>query len=630
MATAQGMSGVDLLAVVADLRRAMPLWIGKVYQYDQKLLGLRLNGQEHARYHLLAESGRRLHRVRTAPEPPKLPSSFAMLLRKHLEGGRVLAVEQHGLERIVSFEVGRKETSYHLVFELFDEGNVVLCDADWTIVKPLWHHRFRDREVVPGAEYTLRDRPGPIPDAAGVASLLAEADRDLVRTLATGLRLGGPYAEEVCVRAGIDRSAMANAVDPGPVYAALESLICDVVEHPAPVLAAKGAWPIPLAGMKVDAAFPTFDEALEALYPLAPPKAAVAKSEALSREERIRRQQITAVAGFEQKIARYERLAQLVYEQYTLAAEVITTLATASRTRSWQEIARVLKGADNPVAKRIVRVDPATASVEVDLGGERVTLYVRETVEQNVERLYDQARKFKKKRTGALAAMAAAPPKVPPKTAVAAKREKPRWYHRFRWFETSDGALVLGGRDAGQNEELVKRYMEGKDTFVHADVHGASVVIVKGPTERWDEVAQFAASFSGAWRAGHLAADVYTARPDQVSKTPEAGEYVGRGSFIVRGERTWFRSVPLGVAIGYGPTGVIGGPPSAVTHRTEVRVLLRPGPFEPNDTARQVLRTLREHLGGDGGRSAKAVLNTEAVARFVPPGGSEVAEVHAG
>jgi predicted ribosome quality control (RQC) complex YloA/Tae2 family protein len=630
MATAQGMSGVDLLAVVADLRRAMPLWIGKVYQYDQKLVGLRLNGQEHARYHLLAESGRRLHRVRTAPEPPKLPSSFAMLLRKHLEGGRVLAIEQHGLERIVSFEIGRKETSYHLVFELFDEGNVVLCDADWRIVKPLWHHRFRDREVVPGAEYTLKDRPGPLPDADEFATLLAESDRDLVRTLATSLRLGGPYAEEVCVRAGVDRATPARAVDPGPVYGAVESLLREVVEQPRPVLAAKGAWPVPLAGMAVEATCPSFDEALEALYPLAPPKAEVKKEEALGREERIRRQQEQAVAGFEKKIARYERLAELVYEEYGLASEVIATLAAASKTRSWQEIAQVLKGADNPVAKRIVKVDPATASVEVDLGGERVTLFVHETVEQNVERLYEQARKFKKKRIGALAAMAAVPSKAAPKASVAAKREKPRWYHRFRWFETSDGALVLGGRDAGQNEELVKRYMEGNDTFVHADVHGASVVIVKGPTERWDEVAQFAASYSGAWRAGHLEADVYAARPDQVSKTPEAGEYVGRGSFIVRGERTWFRSVPLAVAIGFGPRGVIGGPPGAVAPRAEVAVTLRPGPFEPNDTARQVLRTLRERLGTDGGRSAKAVLNTEAVARFVPPGGSEVAGVHAG
>ena len=90
---------------------------------------------------------------------------------------------------------------------------------------------------------------------------------------------------------------------------------------------------------------------------------------------------------------------------------------------------------------------------------------------------------------------------------------KKLWYHRFRWFITSDGVVVLGGRDASQNEELVKKYMGGQDLFVHADVHGASVVIVKGKTEHMDEVAQFAASYSGSWRSGHFSADVYTCSP---------------------------------------------------------------------------------------------------------------------
>ena len=88
---------------------------------------------------------------------------------------------------------------------------------------------------------------------------------------------------------------------------------------------------------------------------------------------------------------------------------------------------------------------------------------------------------------------------------------------------------------------------------MHADIHGASVVIVKGRTEKMDEVAQFAASYSGAWRSGHFSADVYSAQPDQVSKTPQAGEFVARGSFIVRGERTYYRNIPLAVGIGLVP-----------------------------------------------------------------------------
>jgi hypothetical protein len=62
--------------------------------------------------------------------------------------------------------------------------------------------------------------------------------------------------------------------------------------------------------MTVEATVPSFDEALEAIYAIAPPPAEVKKEEALSREDRIRRQQVQAVAGFEGKIARYERQAE--------------------------------------------------------------------------------------------------------------------------------------------------------------------------------------------------------------------------------------------------------------------------------------------------------------------------------
>jgi hypothetical protein len=143
-----------------------------------------------------------------------------------------------------------------------------------------------------------------------------------------------------------------------------------------------------------------------------------------------------------------------------------------------------------------------------------------------------------------------------------------------------------------------------------------------------DEVAQFAASFSGAWRSGHFSADVYAARPAQVSKTPESGEYISRGSFVVRGEREYFRDVPLAVAIGLQrepEVAVIGGPPSAVSARTDLFVTLVPGTFEPNDMARKLLRVLRDRLG-DEAKGLRGVLSAEAIAAFIPPGGSDMVE----
>jgi hypothetical protein len=193
--------------------------------------------------------------------------------------------------------------------------------------------------------------------------------------------------------------------------------------------------------------------------------------------------------------------------------------------------------------------------------------------------------------------------------------------------------VVLGGRDASQNEELVKKYMAGGDLFVHADVHGASVVIVKGTTGHMDEVAQFAASFSGAWRSGHFSADVYSVLPPQVSKTPESGEFVSRGSFIVRGERTWYRNVPLSVGIGLmlePHAAVIGGPPSAIRKRCRAYNELRPGQFEPNDIAKKILRLLKGKLSADEEKALKGILNTDTVAAFVPPGGSDIVGQHEG
>lgn len=65
--------------------------------------------------------------------------------------------------------------------------------------------------------------------------------------------------------------------------------------------------------------------------------------------------------------------------------------------------------------------------------------------------------------------------------AVAAVQQlrKPAWFEKFNWFVTSENYLVVSGRDAQQNELLVKRYLRKDDLYVHADLHGASTTIVR-------------------------------------------------------------------------------------------------------------------------------------------------------
>ena len=625
MASEQGMSGIDVRVVTSELCEKLPLWIDKVYQFDSRTLGIRLNGENKARYQMIIESGRRAHLVRDMPEPPKNPPQFAMFLRKYISGGKVLAIRQHGLERILIFDIGKGQSVYRLIIELFDEGNVILADEHSTIIKPLRHHRFREREIIPSAVYTL-GTSDPTSSEEAMAALIKTDDRDLVRFLAVGCMLGGTYAEYICRRTGLDKNLPARTADPKIIFAEVQGLLYQVVHATEPVIAHNHCEPVDLYGGEDTLHFRTFSEALEAYYPLtkAERKTADARPK-LNKEERILKYQKSAIKKFEEKIEKTESIVAALYENYGFISSVISALDNASKTHSWQEMEQLIRKKDSADAKKIVAFHPEEAAVEIDIG-RPVKIYVHEGIEQNAGRYYDIIKKFRKKKEGALRAMKTTQPKK-----KVQKRDffpmKKVWYHRFRWFITSDDVVVLGGRDASQNEELVKKYMGGQDLFVHADVHGASVVIVKGKTGRMDEVARFAASYSGAWRSGHFSADVYSALPSQVSKTPESGEFITRGSFIVRGERTYYRNVPLSVAIGLmlePHAAVIGGPPSAILRSTPTCVGLKPGQFEPNDVAKKVLRLLKQKVSEEEEKALKGILNTDHVAAFVPPGGSDI------
>lgn len=626
MATQQGMSGIDLHAMVSELHARLPFWMGKSYQYDNKTFGIRLNGENKEKYNLIIELGRRAHFTEFLPPSPPNPSGYSMFLRKYLSGGRVLDVRQHGLERIIDITVGKSETQYHIIIELFDEGNIILCDREYLIIQPFSRRHFKNREIISGVRYEFPIEEYLRRSPEEVKEILDASDRDLVRTLATGLMLGGRYAEEVCTISGFDKNIDPLKADAETISQTYNEIVAKSESSIKPQISETGCWPFHLSGEKQVQTFETFNEALDAFFPKTKKEIKETKPK-LSKEEIIRKRQADAIVGFEAKTEHFEAIIELIYSNYQVIADVIHTLDSASKTHSWQEIEAIVKNSDIPSARLISKIYPAESVVDIKLD-KTIKINVHESVEVNINRYYGQVKKFKKKKKGALVAME----KFSRVKSVRKKQFtplKPKWYHRFRWFYTSDGVLVIGGRDAGSNEDVVKKYMEGGDTFVHADVHGGSTVIVKGETKCWDEVAQFAASYSNAWKAGHFTADVYAADRQQVSKTPESGESIARGSFVIRGERKYFRDVAVGIAIGLQTepaVAIIGGPVSAIQKRVKHYIVLKPGIFEPNDIAKKVLKALRMKLSEEELKGLRNIINTEKIAAFVPPGGSEVVE----
>ncbi|MCX8163031.1 MAG: NFACT RNA binding domain-containing protein [Candidatus Micrarchaeota archaeon] len=131
------------------------------------------------------------------------------------------------------------------------------------------------------------------------------------------------------------------------------------------------------------------------------------------------------------------------------------------------------------------------------------------------------------------------------------KKQK-KWYENFLWFYTTNGFLVIAGKNAKQNDELYSKYLKDEDLFFHADMIGAPATILKNGANAKEEdrvqAAQWAAAYSSAWKKRLATIDVYYVKKEQVSKYSQ-GQYVGKGAFLILGKRNWLKNVQLALKI---------------------------------------------------------------------------------
>ncbi|MBI4150939.1 DUF814 domain-containing protein [Candidatus Woesearchaeota archaeon] len=235
----------------------------------------------------------------------------------------------------------------------------------------------------------------------------------------------------------------------------------------------------------------------------------------------------------------------------------------------------------------------------------RLILDIRKTVEQNAAAYFERAKKFKAKSKGAREAIArfskelAKQVKEAPKIVAKQDDIAKHWYDKFRWFLSSEGYLCVGGRDATSNEVVLKKHTEAHDVVCHTEAPGSPFFIIKTEGTKpkditIDEALQATASYSKAWKLGVSTADAYTVEPSQISKEAQAGEFLAKGSFMVRGKRN-VKRVPIKLAIGLLPDGrVMGGPESAIKQHCTKRMLIQQGTDKPSDAAKKI----QKYLGG--------------------------------
>jgi predicted ribosome quality control (RQC) complex YloA/Tae2 family protein len=643
----KAMSNVDVAAMVAELSdRILGGFMGKAYQQSSDRIWLSVQSPAEGRLDLLLVAGRRVNISKAERPASKTPPQFPTMLRNRLSGGRIVEVRQHDFDRVMEIAVERSGARHYLVVELFPKGSMVLLDESRTILSMLRKMVYRGSKMAAGEKYLyhpgqLDPRTISLPD---LSAWLAAAGQDLVRSLVRGLNMGGTYGEEVCLVAGVDKNKPAADLDVAEIekvhQALREVFLAETLDphivldggEPVDVLSR----PLRIYGALEKRRYATFSEALDAFF-VEKECAEEEKKNPLDRRIEVQKK---AIEEFEAQEKALIKKGEQVYQIYGSVEQILAAVGQAKEKGfSYNEIWERISGSTLPAARSILSLD-GQGEMRVLLEGEELQLHAGLTVPQNAQRYYEKAKEMARKASGAKAALAIteelrAGKSAPRKTRAASvyRKRKPKWYERFRWFYSTDGFLVLGGRDADSNEEIYTKYLERRDYAMHTDAPGAPLTVIKTegelvPEQTLLEAAQFAVSYSSVWKGGLVAADCYLIKGDQVSKTPESGEFLKKGAFVIRGERRYFKDTPLGLAVGIAEGVLIGGPVAAVRPKADPVVEIEPGELNADDLAKRIYRQFSEKV--EERAFLKSVASVDQILQFLPPGGSRVKESQTG
>jgi len=229
---------------------------------------------------------------------------------------------------------------------------------------------------------------------------------------------------------------------------------------------------------------------------------------------------------------------------------------------------------------------------------------------KNAEKKYQLRNKYSQKLKGVLSAIEITKKKIinqekeeenkknrisqSKKNLIKIETKQKEWYEKFRFFFTENNFLVIGGRDSKNNEVLIKKHLDSKDLYFHADIHGAPHVILKNHLEKIEDISKedkhsaaiFAGCFSSAWKSKIYSVEVYSTLSDQVSKTANTGESLKTGAFVIRGKREYYQ-IDLKLGIGVNDNNqLICGPVDSIKKTCKNYFVIVPGDIKKSDFAK--------------------------------------------
>lgn len=564
------MESLEIAATVRELKELEGGYIQKIYEPMKKTLLFKIHVPDIGSKMLIFFLGDALFITNKEINNPMHPGDYIMLMRKYLGNSRIVKIKQHEFDRVVEVVLQGKKI-LRLIFEVFGKGNLILVGEE-DILLPYRSESWSHRDLKEGEIYKYPpSRVNPFNlKKAEFESILIKSKKDLVRTLAVDLNIGGKYAEEICARLDVDKNTddYENLTD--KIYDIVKDLQVKTFEKNLKPYVVKSnqdeiidavPYPLSIYDYLEMIETETYNKALDLAFKLKEKEEDIKRREASSKLKRKLQHQKQAIKQLQKEIEENKIIAELIYQNYKKCEEILNAIHRARDEGRREEIYEKIKNLDY-----VVQLNDFDEYIVIELQGSKhgkkfqknVRLDFRKDVNENAQKYYNKSKKSEKKVKGAKKAIEETKKQIEmgkkEKKKETLKPTKKHWFDRYKWFISSSGNLVVAGKDAKTNEEVVKKYLQKGSRYAHAEAGGAPSVVVIDSDKGIDddtlkEACQYSILHSKEWKRGIAAGRGYWVKPSQVSKTAEAGESLPTGAFVVRGKRNYIDGLPLKAGI---------------------------------------------------------------------------------
>jgi predicted ribosome quality control (RQC) complex YloA/Tae2 family protein len=544
--------------------------------------------------------------------------------RKELERSRIISIQQLDSERIaiLKFELHDSKIRY-LICEFFGQGNIIICDESMKIISILNSLEVRHRTLRPGLKYAPPPSYGSDIFKISIEEFISKFQNEtknleITKWLGRILSLPKKFVEEILFRSEINDNRRKikeiTKIELELIFTNTKKLVDEVIcenKHSPIVILDADKVPIDAShvvlkkmedsNMKPS---PTFMDALD---------------EVLCND----------IITIGKKIHTLELDKKISLLEHDLDEQDKAKLKVLSKSNSIRDLASDLMNISisDPIAlEGLLNRHSATLIMEkgkkyLDIVEELIPLdqnlrkvssllYERakemergsETIDKARIKILDEIKELRKKTTIV-------------ENKIKLKEQKTKeWFERYRWFVTSNGLLVIGGRDASSNSAIIRKHMTDQDLVFHAEIHGSPFFLIKnigistGDVDDDDddattiattnnnqsiiETAIATVTFSRGWKEGLSSADAYWVNPNQVKKGAPTGQFLPKGSFVIEGKRNFVKALELKLAIGVTKDNdsykVICGPVDSIKSKSIIYSIIVPGGIDPMNAAKKI------------------------------------------